>query len=458
MARLRDIPHVYRTVGPWTFAKRVYNQTYEDNLLVWAAALAYSWLFALFPFLIFCLSLVPLMPDRVKPSSQTILTSLEDVLITGQDFSEAAKPVIEEVASPEVEAEAVPTTQPATRPTTAPSESAAAGSGGPDDLRSPDPLADPLEQRDSRPRVSRSDAADDARMVAAEAAEAAEDDPPADEQPASVISDTVVKLVSDLMNRPTSGLLTLSLVIALFTASGGMAMTMAGLDKCYDVAWEKMRPIWKSRPVAILLTVVLVILILATITIIPIGQAILDLIARGSIGPIDLGWVSFWGRPLRWVVGLLLLFAALAVTYKFGPSIKTRLHLFSPGSIFAVAMWILTAIGFRIYIDSFGAADSYARTYGAVAGVALLMLLFYLDALFLLIGAEINAEIDFIRLGIRSGPLPEESEVAPIPTYQLDDEDRELKAELEERRSVDEAMGVEPRKRGELGEQFEKSS
>ena len=69
--------------------------------------------------------------------------------------------------------------------------------------------------------------------------------------------------------------------------------------------------------------------------------------------------------------------------------------------------------------------------------VAALMLLFYLDAFFLLLGAEINAEIDFIKLGIRSGHLPEEREIAAVPTYQLDEEDRELKAEIEERRSVD---------------------
>ena len=123
--------------------------------------------------------------------------------------------------------------------------------------------------------------------------------------------------------------------------------------------------------------------------------------------------------------------------YKLGPSVKTRLHLFSPGSIFVVFMWIATAMGFQFYLEQFNAADSYARTYGAVAGVAILMLLFYVDALFLLIGAEINAEVDFIRLGIKSGPLPEEREVATVPPYQLDEEDRELKAELESSRSVD---------------------
>ena len=133
----------------------------------------------------------------------------------------------------------------------------------------------------------------------------------------------------------------------------------------------------------------------------------------------------------------------LALVYRWGPSLKTRMHLFSPGSVFCVLMWLLTAMGFRVYLDYFGAAENYEKTYGAVAGVAVLMLLFYLDALFLLIGAEINSEIDFIKLGIRSGPLPEEQEIAPVPTYQLDEEDRELKAEIEERRSID-AVPPEP--------------
>ncbi len=440
MARLRDIPHVAKTVGPWTFLKRVYNQTYEDNLLVWAAALAYSWLFALFPFLIFCLSLIPLLPDRVKPDAQTILNSLEDVLITGESLSDAAGPIVEEITSPETESvdgevgevgEAA-----ATQPTTQPDDPAEGAAPDPGVV---DPTADPLEVAGAAPSGPEVDVA----PVEEPAPSPRRRGGTAGDRP-GVISDTVVTLVSDLINRPPTGLLTISLVIALFTASGGMAMTMAGLDKCYDVAWEKMRPLWKSRPIAMLLTIALVVLILLTLIILPIGQVIINEIARRNLGPIDLGWFSAFGRPLRWTVGLLLLFGGLAVTYKFGPSVKTRLHLFSPGSCFCIVMWILTAWGFQFYISSLGAADSYARTYGAVAGVAFLMLLFYLDAFFLLVGAEINAEIDFIRLGIKSGELPEEQETAPIPPYELDEEDRELKAELEERRSVDQSREVPP--------------
>ncbi|MEM6312569.1 MAG: YhjD/YihY/BrkB family envelope integrity protein, partial [Planctomycetota bacterium] len=66
MARLSDVPRVLKHVGPFAFVRRVAHQVGEDNLLTWAAAMAYSWLFALFPFLIFLLSLLPLLPDRVR--------------------------------------------------------------------------------------------------------------------------------------------------------------------------------------------------------------------------------------------------------------------------------------------------------------------------------------------------------------------------------------------------------
>lgn len=429
MARLRDIPHVVKTVGPWTFAKRVYNQTWEDNLLVWAAALAYSWLFALFPFLIFCLSLIPFMPDRLKPSEQQILMTIEGVLVTGESLASAASDVVDEVVSPEEESKDpdanVPGDEPATMPggeITAPPGMSDANPPQVDPLG--EPLADPMVPGNDRPVERDGPTADVTKAT-----------PP---RSPAVISQTISSLVSDLINRPPAGLLTVSLVIALFTASGGMAMTMAGLDKCYDVAPEKMRPLWKSRPMAMLLTIVIAILILLTLAILPIGGTIFTFVGRHDVGGIDLDWVNNATRLFRWIMGLMMMLAALAIAYRFGPSVRTRLHLASPGSLFAVLMWILTAYAFRLYLDLFGAADSYARTYGAVAGVALMMLVFYVDALFLLIGAEINAEIDFIRLGIRSGDLPEEREVAPIPTYELDEEDRELKAELEDRRSVDE--------------------
>ncbi|MEM7809656.1 MAG: YihY/virulence factor BrkB family protein [Planctomycetota bacterium] len=395
---MRDIPHVYRHVGVWTFVKRIYKQSFfEDNLLVWAAALAYSWLLALFPFVIFSVSLVPLLPDRVKPSEDDILNAVEQALVTGVELPEAAEDDAEEVVKTNedpVDSDlrepdgAVPTTLPATQP----------GPGEP---------TQPTSQ---------------------------------DRQPA-IISQTITSLVTELINEPpTTFQLVFSLSIALFLASNGVSMTMAGLDECYDVAPDKIRSVWINKPVAMLLTLTLAILILTTVIILPVGG---EFISRAQVWleekatelPVSFGWLQVLSRILRWSIGLFLLLASVGILYRFGTSVRTRLHLFSPGTVFTVFMWIATAYGFKIYLTRLGAADSYAQTYGAVAGVAILMFLFYVDALFLLIGAEINAELDFIRLGIKSGPLPPEEQADVAPAYELDEEDLELKAELEERRS-----------------------
>ena len=384
MSRVKDIPHVLRTVGPWTFAKRIYTQTIEDNLLVWAAALAYSWLFALFPFLIFCLSLLPLLPDQIgsgpgaiqlKPSAAQIRHSIDAALVTG----ESARTPAEKTVVPMAPA----TTRAAVEP--------------------------PADVDPQKPGTQ-----------------------------AAPITMAVSGVIENVLNKPGGGkLVTLSIIVALFTASGGMAMTMAGLDKCYDVQPAKQRPLYKSRPIAMLLTVVMAVMVLLAVILIPVTGAILSRIGHTELFGLEL--VPFlWAIDLvRYTLAILLLLGVLALVYRWGPSLHTRMHLFSPGSIFCVLMWLLMGQLFNIYLNNLGAAANYAKTYGAVAGVAVLMLLFYLDGLFLLIGAEINSEIDFIKLGIRSGRLPAEQEVAPIPTYKLDEEDRELKAELEERRSID---------------------
>ncbi len=410
MARLRDIPHVAKTVGPWTYLKRIYNQSFfEDNLLVWAAALAFSWLIALFPFLIFALSLVPFLPERVKPSEQAILIWIESALVTGESVGEATEEVIEETISPEIEINDPDKNEPDGVPTTMP--------------------GDPMDADDDGIRNE--------PLPTTQPGVAATDEPPVSRPPA-IISQTITSLVSTLINeRPNKLSVFLWIGIALFTASGGVVMTMAGLDECYDVALDKIRPWYINRPIAMLLTIILSVMILLTVIILPIGGQVIRFFSEQDLFGFELVWLLPLTQVLRWALGLLLLLSAVSLLYKFGPSVKTRLHLVSPGSLFTVAMWVLTAVIFQFYIESFNAADTYARTYGAVAGVAILMFLFYIDALFLLIGAQINAEIDFIRLGIKSGPLPEEQETAPIPPYQLDEEDRELKAELEDRRSVD---------------------
>src|SRR5581483_11388663 len=73
MARLRDVAPVLRSFGTWAFLKRVWQQVNEDGIFVWASALAYSWLFACFPFLIFLMSLVPLLPLHAQKTAANVV-------------------------------------------------------------------------------------------------------------------------------------------------------------------------------------------------------------------------------------------------------------------------------------------------------------------------------------------------------------------------------------------------
>src|SRR5687767_7327858 len=94
MARLRDLPAVLRVTGLWRFVKKIWHEINDDNLFTWASALAYSWLFALFPFLLVLLSLIPLLKQewRVEADRQikiAIATALpEDAKVTVQTYIE----------------------------------------------------------------------------------------------------------------------------------------------------------------------------------------------------------------------------------------------------------------------------------------------------------------------------------------------------------------------------------
>jgi uncharacterized BrkB/YihY/UPF0761 family membrane protein len=94
----------------------------------------------------------------------------------------------------------------------------------------------------------------------------------------------------------------------------------------------------------------------------------------------------------RYGIALLLMFWIVSLIFHYGPNMKRRFRLLSPGAVFTVGVWLLLGWLFRVYVEHFG--KNYGETYGAVGGVIVLLFFFYLDALVLLVGAEINSEID----------------------------------------------------------------
>ncbi len=301
MARLSDVPLVLRRVGPFTFARRVVGEILDDNLFAWASSLAYSWLFAIFPFLIFLLTLIPYLPD----------------------------PVI-------------------------------------------------AEARERIPQMVNQWLPENAAKI-------------------------VLENINNVLTRPRTGLLSVGLIVTIWAASGGMNMTMTALDKCYEI--EKGRRFYHKRGTAIGLTIAVASMILVVLVLIPVGNLLtmwsLEYLRDFKGKSLEPGLIWLW-NVARYALALVLLVTVVQLVYYFGTSIRQRWRALTPGSVFCIGVWIGLGLVFRWYVNTF-AKDTYNQTYGTVGGVAVLLLFFYLDALVLLIGAEINSEIDFEVLGVARG-------------------------------------------------------
>ena len=118
-------------------------------------------------------------------------------------------------------------------------------------------------------------------------------------------------------------------------------------------------------------------------------------------------WLVLW-QIGRYGLALTLCFGVVSVIYHFGPNIKQKWRLLTPGSVFTVMVWLGLGVLFRLYVDKFG---KYGETYGAVGGVIILLFFFYLDALVLLVGAEINSEIDACAREMTGKSEPETEEL-----------------------------------------------
>jgi membrane protein len=113
---------------------------------------------------------------------------------------------------------------------------------------------------------------------------------------------------------------------------------------------------------------------------------------------------------LRWPVAALALMTMVACIYYFLPNVKQKWRFITPGSVVAVLAWIVSSIGFRLYVSHF---SSYARTYGALGTVVVLLVWLYLSGLMLIMGGEINAILDRVHKGI----LHTEKEPGPTTVH-----------------------------------------
>jgi membrane protein len=176
---------------------------------------------------------------------------------------------------------------------------------------------------------------------------------------------------------------------AVWASSGYVDGFMSASNAIYDV--EEGRPLTKTLPVRIGLTIVLMVLagVIAFAVTLTGGLAreVGDVIGVGSTA------VDVWGLA-KWPVLLLLVSLLFAVLYWGTPNVKLPFRLISPGSLLAVVGWVLASIAFAFYVANF---SSYNKTYGALAGPIVFLLWLWITNICILLGAELNAELERSR-------------------------------------------------------------
>jgi membrane protein len=218
-------------------------------------------------------------------------------------------------------------------------------------------------------------------------------------------------------DRGAAGVLfVVGLLGALWSASGYVAAFMRASNAIYDM--PEGRPVWKTLPVRVGLTVVLLVLLaLTTIAVVLTGglaEKVGDVIGLGSTA------VTVWNIA-KWPVLLLVVSFMFALLYWAAPNVKQPgFRWVSPGGIVAVIGWLIASAAFAFYVGNFG---SYNETYGALGGVVVFLVWLWISNIVILLGAEFNAELERER-AIDAGMRPEDKEpfAEPRDTRKMDHE------------------------------------
>jgi membrane protein len=200
--------------------------------------------------------------------------------------------------------------------------------------------------------------------------------------------------------RGSAGLLALAgLAVALWSASNYIAAFMRASNAIYDV--PEGRPVWKTLPIRIAVTVVVMVLLAASAVAVVATGGLADRIGR-LLG-LGSAVVTVWDL-VKWPVLLLVVSFLFALLYWASPNAKQGFRWVTPGGILAVVVWVVASVAFAIYVANFG---SYNKTYGSLASVIIFLVWLWLSNTAILLGAELNAELERSR-AIAAGHPPDE--------------------------------------------------
>lgn len=198
--------------------------------------------------------------------------------------------------------------------------------------------------------------------------------------------------VHEVIGRQRGILLVIALAGSVWTASGAMNSSITALNRAYNVA--ETRPWWLLRLLSIGVTIgAALMILLATVGLIigpSLGAQIFERVGLGA------QWSFVWGL-VRWPLVLALMSIAMSGIYYFLPNVRQKFRFISPGSVAAIAFWLIATLVFNAYVARFG---SYTKTYGTLGAAISLFMWIYLSCAAMLFGGEMNSVLDQTLLGI----------------------------------------------------------
>ena len=202
----------------------------------------------------------------------------------------------------------------------------------------------------------------------------------------------LIKSVMDDFFASSKSLLSFGLILAVYFSSNAMLTIMRTFNKSMLHIETESRSFLQLRWLAIRLTVYIVVLILATTFI---------MVTQGKLMRIITAWLDIRETMMDWMLQVvrilltfLLVFASIALIYRYAPAVQKKWRFFSPGVLLATVLIIAFSMLFSLWVNNIA---SYNRIYGSIGSILILMLLIYVNSLVLLIGFELNVSINSLK-------------------------------------------------------------
>lgn len=193
------------------------------------------------------------------------------------------------------------------------------------------------------------------------------------------------RVLSDVVTPNRSTFLSFGILATLWSASGGFSSAMEALNIAYEV--EDNRPFWRTRPLSILLTVMVGLLMLIALGVVIVGPRFGEWLS----GRLHLSWLFpvLWPY-IHWIVAVGFTVLAVELLYYLAPNVKQRFLSTLPGATLAVGCWIGLSYALGIYFRNFA---NFNKTYGTLGAAVALMIWLYWTGFFMLLGAELNCQL-----------------------------------------------------------------